>query len=283
MYLTKINIKNFRIFRDFELVLNPGMNLIVGENNSGKTALIDAIKYSLGTNSGEWIQVTENDFHGEETQFSIQLKFEGITPNRASVFVEHLTHELLDAGGRKSVLYVNFEATLTDQSRRGFPFIKTEVKSGQNSDGPRIEREIRNYLSATYLKPLRAAEGELAAGRGSRLSQILCETKELTNEPDNLEALIQALMTANDEIINNPGIKKSQENIESLLKRLIFENDRFELGIDISGNKKVTEMSDIEKRRTFKSILEKLNLLLDIDNPLQGLGYSNLLFIATEL
>ena len=37
MFLKKLCIKNFRIFKDFELTLNPGMNLIVGENNSGKT------------------------------------------------------------------------------------------------------------------------------------------------------------------------------------------------------------------------------------------------------
>ena len=42
-------------------------------------------------------------------------------------------------------------------------------------------------------------------------------------------------------------------------------------------------MSEVEKSQTFKSVLEKLNLSLDEDNPLQGLGYNNLLFMATEL
>jgi putative ATP-dependent endonuclease of the OLD family len=37
------------------------------------------------------------------------------------------------------------------------------------------------------------------------------------------------------------------------------------------------------KHTLFKSILEKFNLLLDAENPLQGLGYNNVLFIATEL
>jgi len=174
VYLSQITIKNFRIFTDFVLTLNEGLNLIVGENNSGKTALIDAIRYTLDTNSAEWTRVNETDFHKDTTQFNIQLKFESITPNQASVFVEHLTHEPTGEGDkRKSVLYVNFEATLTDKTYRGYRFIKTEIRSGQNADGPSIEREIRNYLSTTYLKPLRDAESELAAGRGSRLSQIL--------------------------------------------------------------------------------------------------------------
>lgn len=288
MHLAKIKIENFRIFQNLELILNSGLNIIVGENNSGKTALVEAIRYVLGTKSGEWIQVTENDFHADSTQFSIQLKFEDISPNQASVFVEHLTHELItkdngDGAKKKAVLYVNFEAILTERSRRGFPVIKTELKSGSKDDGPRIESEIRNYLSATYLKPLRDAEAELAAGRGSRLSQILSVTHELSQNPDNIGSLIEALVRANKEIVDNPGVISSLVNIEGLLKKLIFENDQFKPAIDILGGKDIAELSDLEKTRTFKSILEKLSLSLDIDNPLQGLGYNNLLFIATEL
>lgn len=284
MYLAKITIKNFRIFTDFELSFNEGLNLIVGENNSGKTALIDAIRYTLDTNAAEWIRVNERDFHKDTSQFSIQLKFEGITPNQASVFVEHLTHEPTGEGDkRKSVLYVNFEATLTDKTYRGYRFIQTDIRSGQDADGPRIEREIRNYLSTTYLKPLRDAEAELAAGRGSRLSQILYKSDELANNPDNIIALIEALLDANKRITNNEGVEKNLENIKKLLNKLKFDTDKFEPAIDIVGNKNIDDMSEHERKQTFKAILEKLSLSLDRDNPLQGLGYNNLLFMATEL
>ena len=284
MFLADIKIENFRLFEDFKLTLNNGLNLIVGENNSGKTALIDAIRYTLDTNSAEWVRVNEDDFYKGQTQFSIQLKFEGITPVQASVFVEHLTHEKANTDNkRKSVLYVNFEARLTDKTHRGYRFIKTEIRSGKKSDGPSIEREIRNYLSTTYMKPLRDAEAELASGRGSRLSQILFTTREFTDDTSNLDDLINALLEANRKIIDNPGIGKSREKVESQLKKLIFITDNFEPAIDIIGNKEITEMSDIEKGQTFKGILEKLSLWLDKENPLQGLGYNNLLFIATEL
>jgi len=284
VYLAKITIKNFRIFTDFELSFNEGLNLIVGENNSGKTALIDAIRYTLDTNAAEWIRVNERDFHKDTSQFSIQLKFEGITPNQASVFVEHLTHEPTGEGDkRKSVLYVNFEATLTDKTYRGYRFIQTDIRSGQDADGPRIEREIRNYLSTTYLKPLRDAEAELAAGRGSRLSQILYKSDELANNPDNIIALIEALLDANKRITNNEGVEKNLENIKKLLNKLKFDTDKFEPAIDIVGNKNIDDMSEHERKQTFKAILEKLSLSLDRDNPLQGLGYNNLLFMATEL
>lgn len=51
MYLKKLFIKNFRIFDKIgiELVFNKGVNAIIGENNSGKSSVIDAIRlvYSM--------------------------------------------------------------------------------------------------------------------------------------------------------------------------------------------------------------------------------------------
>lgn len=43
MYIAEININNFRGFKTLRLSLNQGMNVLVGENNAGKTSIIDAI------------------------------------------------------------------------------------------------------------------------------------------------------------------------------------------------------------------------------------------------
>ena len=63
MYISGIKISNFRIFEHIDLKLNKGLNLLVGENNSGKTALIDAIRYTLGTNSNDRTYLKEEDFY----------------------------------------------------------------------------------------------------------------------------------------------------------------------------------------------------------------------------
>jgi putative ATP-dependent endonuclease of OLD family len=53
MFLAEVYAENFRIFGSEEdghhlhLVLSPGLNVIVGENDSGKSAMIDAIRYVL--------------------------------------------------------------------------------------------------------------------------------------------------------------------------------------------------------------------------------------------
>jgi len=284
MHIANIEIENFRLFDKFSLGLNPGLNVIVGENNSGKTALVDAIRLTLDTNSAEWTRISENDFHTGAVSFSIKLKLENITTDQAYVFVEHLTHEQVEGNGRKSVFYVNLNANLTDNLRRGNRFIRTELRSGANAEGPVIEREIREYLSATYLKPLRDAEAELSAGRSSRLAQILSSSKKL-KEAANIEKLITDFILASQAAKNNPGISASRGSIEEHFQNLTFEDDKakYKIAVQILGSKNFSQMTETEKVRAFQDILERLSLALEEKTPLQGLGYNNILFMATEL
>jgi putative ATP-dependent endonuclease of OLD family len=283
MYLHSISISGFRIFEDFSVVLDKNLNLIVGENNSGKTALIDAIRYALSTNSLDWIRIQESDFHRGQTKFSIQLKFDDVTVRQAAVFAEHLTHELLpDGQGRKSVLYVNFRAEQTDQIIRGNRLIRTEIRSGMNADGPNIEREVRDYLSATYLRPLRDAEAEMMGGRGSRLAQVL-QASERFRDSAVVEKLLSALIDANKRIIENEGIKASLDRITLQLRGLDFTSDPLDPTIEILGGTNLNRLNEAERKQMFRGILERLQLLIDETDRHQGLGYSNLLFMATEL
>lgn len=45
MYLTKINLQNFRNYEVQELVLSPSINVLIGENAQGKTNLIESIYF----------------------------------------------------------------------------------------------------------------------------------------------------------------------------------------------------------------------------------------------
>ena len=69
MYLSQITIENFRIFgpkeanRHADIALSPGLNILVGENDSGKTTVIDAIRIVLQTSSHEYHRLSEHDFH----------------------------------------------------------------------------------------------------------------------------------------------------------------------------------------------------------------------------
>lgn len=82
--------------KNFSLALNKGLNVLVGENNAGKTAVIDAIRIVLDTNSAEWVSLKASDLSTSETELRIQLKFEELSDHQAGVFLEHLTNEKVE-------------------------------------------------------------------------------------------------------------------------------------------------------------------------------------------
>ena len=289
MYLSQIQVSNFRLFHCLDLELNQGLNVLVGENDSGKSALIDAIRYVLGTNSNDRAYITEQDFYNDANELKIRLKFSEIDAH-AYRFVEHLSHEEYEDDQsnkkRRSVLYVQLNAQKTGMERRGYPYIKTEVRSGIGGNGLTVDPEIRNFLATTYLKPLRDAEAELSSGKASRLSQILSSSKDIRGE---METILSIVADANEGLLaDDAALKKSAENIrQKYLHELIFEKDKSELGafIDIAGVKKgdLAALPDHVKKRHLRAILEGLNLALTNDRRAHGLGYHNLLFMGAEL
>jgi len=291
MYLHNIKLWNFRKFGsngeidldkpDLNLNLTKGINVIIGENDSGKTAIIDAVKLVLKTHSYEYIRVKDSDFYNEQSRFRIELTFEDLMPDEAKNFTEWLGWK---GTGKeiKPFLKINY-----DVRRHGKKVWSADIKAGVDIDGYLLTYEAKEYLKTTYLKPLRDAENELIAKRNSRLSQILLgdeafSGKEETNElvqifsqlKINLEDYFKGefeVNTTNDKgekITNKPQEgKKIKDKIDGYIAG--FYGSNYESEFNASSN-------DI------KSILEKLTLLLkDEANP--GLGTLNRLFMAAEL
>lgn len=69
MFVSSVKLFNFRQFKSEEgkpgldITLHKGLNALIGENDSGKTAIIDAIKLVLLTQSNEYVRPVEEDFH----------------------------------------------------------------------------------------------------------------------------------------------------------------------------------------------------------------------------
>jgi len=54
--LTKIHIKNYRTFEDFSLEFEAGVNILVGDNDCGKTTLLEAVRLALTGRLGDkWL------------------------------------------------------------------------------------------------------------------------------------------------------------------------------------------------------------------------------------
>lgn len=292
MILSNIKFWNYRKFGsddkfdlekpNLDLNFTSGLNVIIGENDSGKSAIIDGIKLVLKTHSYDYIRVEDRDFYKDANRFRIELTFDDLKPFEAKNFTEWLSWDG-EKGKERPILKLKY-----DVQKKNNKIQPTDVKAGTDDDGYLLTAEAKEYLRATYLKPLRDAENELIAKRNSRLSQILLgdeafKGKEETNELVQIFAGLKKELEkyfrgefetkfldkeGKQQTIKPQEGKLIKDKIDNYIKSF-YGNNSYEAEFNASSN-------DI------KSILEKLTLLLR-DEPNPGLGTLNRLFMAAEL
>lgn len=279
MKLEKLKLKNFRKFNELEINFNAGLNVFVGENNAGKTAIIDAIKLILDTNSAEYNNIDIDDFYVGENELKISLIFKIENDNDGGIFLEYLTYE--EDGNSK--LYLTLTANKDISTRQGF--IRKVVKTGKDNNGKELEYELKELLNITYLKPLRDAENELTSGRNSRLSKILQGyfnyDKNAFFKLPELQQFIEQIKNFNKNLPNNINALKVSHDGDKGFKDKIKDNYLGKISLnDKEISLRLAESNDDEQ--IFKNLLKKLDLRYET-NGKQGLGYQNLLFMSAEM
>jgi putative ATP-dependent endonuclease of OLD family len=296
MYLSNLRIWNFRKYgtKDDEIIssdnsglevdFKDGLNVLIGENDAGKSSIIDAIKHVLLTQSHEYLQFDEKDFYSTDQtrkeQLKIECVFKGFENEEAANFLEWIGFD--EDGNYK--LKVWLAAKRTDNR------IIIDVRAGLDDEGATLDGNARELLRVTYLKPLRDAEAELTPGYKSRFAQILRSDDLFVKEKDEAgeekeHVLEKYIGQANDlieeyfteeEIQNEDldipkgtkGAKHIKDTITNFLG-LFFEEDKpLNPFIEIAGS----DLLDILKK-----------LSLNLEENKSGLGSLNLLFIAAEL
>ncbi|MBP1672776.1 MAG: hypothetical protein H6Q25_591 [Bacteroidetes bacterium] len=274
MYLGKIHIENFRQFKKVDLEFQSGLNLLVGENDSGKSSIIDAIKFVTGTHSNDWIKLDKDDFYTDGTTRATELKivctFYDLNPDEAAAFLEWLS-----ISGEKYYLKLTLTGRRKEKSN-SLSEVYYDVKAGEDEESGMISGEAKNKLKVTYLKPLRDAEFELAPRKGSRLSQILAAYEIFQKQDSTRHPLEETMDKANLEVTdyfeNKEGKQVSDTINLSYLKEFSLLNNPLSSKFGIAQN-------DLGR------ILEKLELqgLSKTNESNLGLGSNNLLFIAAEM
>ena len=279
MYLKTLKIWNFRKYGkgDGEFAsslpglvvkFREGLNVLIGENDSGKTTVIDAIRYVLRTQSGEFIPIEEKDFHYQDgvraDEMKIECTFDGLTEQDQGHFLEWLTLE-----DEKFVLRVWMYAKRKDNAV--FP----EFYAGAG-DGATMEGSARMLLRTVYLKPLRDALTDMTHGYKSRFAQILgAHSLFKTQKGADGQPIKHSLVTKYERLKQDiEDYFKGEEEGFSISKgindllREHFLFDQREAEIKLAGG----ELSEI---------LHQLDLILEGNKS--GLGTLNLLCIAAEM
>jgi putative ATP-dependent endonuclease of OLD family len=289
MYVSTLKLWNFRKYGgpEFDLGLphltvpfNKGMNILIGENDSGKSAIIDAIKLVLKTHAYEWIKVEESDFYSNGNQISpilrIEIEFSGITNEEAANFTEWCgtQDEVMNVEEREEVfrrpkLHLIYQVEYKDGR-----ILPADVKAGMDGIGNTLTAEAKDYLKCTYLKALRDADNELAAKKNSRLSQILKEHKEFKERQENGLHEFEELFEGTSEQIREK-FRDEEQGYHTNIKKVV---DDF-IGSFIGDNSE--SIFDFGPTG-ITNILEKMSLGI-IDAKNLGLGTMNRLFMAAEL
>ncbi|MFD7110990.1 ATP-dependent endonuclease [Streptomyces microflavus] len=287
--------ENFRVFgssperqeetdKSLRIDFGPGINLLVGENDSGKTAIIDAIRLCLLTTAADFYRIAKDDFHagskGRAETFTITCVFRDLNAQEQGTFLELLTTE----ENGNSALYITLRAQLMDPLRSNRVSVTT--RTGLNGKGPALDGAARELLKATYLRPLRDAEAELRSGRGSRLSNVLAKYPAIAEQGENdfdakedsASTLVGILRRAEHHISTNPAVAEARDAINTeYLQKFSIGSDVLHGEIGVAGD------------ATLPRALERLELTLSTgaggpeEWTKRGLGYNNALFMATEL
>jgi putative ATP-dependent endonuclease of OLD family len=298
MYLSELKIKNFRQFGDrdpnFSLRLQKGVTALIGENDAGKTAVIDAIRHVLLGRDGEVKRLQHDDFHIgvdgiQAAEITIVCKLSDLDLTEKGAFAEYLTYEGSDVS-----LYIHWEARRLSDAPGSRRWVDVSVRSGPNGEGPSLDSSARQLLSAAYLRPLRDAEREMSPGRGSRLSQILHSFPGMSagevfdkDQPPatSAQAALLSLVGLSDYLRHlveaHAGVTGAQNSI----------NTNYLGELALAGEKlhgRITFAEGGSEAARLRQILERLELGL-LEGPAGhprgrfGLGSNNLLFMACEL
>ena len=157
MIISELKIYNFRQFKSvngvpgLEITFHKGLNALIGEKDSGKSAVIDALKLILLTQSNEYIRPSDEDFYkpveGEAcSELKIDCTIAEFTQNEAKNFIEYLSFT-------KTGDKVEYTLELHYRAWKEGHKIYQELRVGDIDDGISIDGKAREFLKAVYLKP----------------------------------------------------------------------------------------------------------------------------------
>ncbi len=273
MWISKVTIENFRkatAFMPIEVELNDGLNLLVGENNVGKTCVAEALALALGYgNSDRNVFLKEQDFNDPAKPIKISIMFDGLSTDQEAAFLQALVIEKYseseEESGTGEVVRANFQFLFELNNRK----ISNRVLCGENFEVS-APMDLIGNLKVTYLPALRDANQEFKPGYKSRIGKIL-KSRFAGGDQEVIEQIFER---ANIEALAHQG---TANPVSALAKKANTSIEK--LSLYGTNNKIKMEFVEQEFNRIIANISMKTDAGLDIET--NGLGYNNLIYIAT--
>jgi putative ATP-dependent endonuclease of OLD family len=319
MHISKVNISNYRSFKENQILFQPGINILIGHNNAGKTNLLRALQTVFDRTKQ---RLTIDDFNAMVTDFSQPPKVEISVTIKESVGTSNLDNTGEDLED-KNVVYnwlvdvqPPYEARLT--YRFYLPFkhhneYHSEISSFLKEDGTYdadqcfklIEKKyLRKYVAAVFggdqqheekagsenlerfdfqfLDAIRDAERQMFYGNNTLLKDVI----NYFLDYDLTEGKDFELLTAEKKVALRQREHEFATKTRDLLENLICRISKDEIlsyakatGAEKGGS------PNFDANISEQHLLFALRLIVEKSGfklPIKnnGLGYNNLLFIA---
>jgi putative ATP-dependent endonuclease of OLD family len=295
MYISRIVVRHFRSFRHLDLALSPGVTCILGENNTGKTNLLHAIRLAVDVNfSSQYRQLTDHDIHSvidiktpQQVIISVEFSDYADRDNECALVgiwevadnVARLSYrfrpapairEAIEAKERESdgLTLEDYQWELTG----GGPNDPATVGWNEDLGEPIRFGHLQNF-QVVFLPALRDVHQDLRQRRMSPLGRLFAASDIPQEEKDEL---VDILEEANSRVAAAPTISAAGAAIQSSFSET--SGEAFQMDIRLG-------MAD----PSFASISQSLTVLLsddaldDFEPGRNGLGLNNILYVSMLL
>jgi putative ATP-dependent endonuclease of OLD family len=309
MFVSELTIKNFRCFRDITLSFIDGMNVLIGENNSGKTTILKALEVIFCHAGAERLDV--DDFYkgialGEEPpeikiQVTLQSSGKDKTAEKAAV-ATWLTK--LDSPWQAKLTYRFFlpETEITKykkdiekakEEKKGkekelsqalwgvlekhIPKYVSRIYGGNPKAGNRAEGEWLQKFDCKLLGALRDVEDEMFSPRNNLFRQVLRHLLdyELKDEKakEEVEKRRNSFKTSSNDLVDSVRNRVDIGNILEFAKKT---------GASVGGTPNIAgRLDENEVLSSLRLVIERAGMEIPVMN--NGLGYNNLIYISLIL
>ena len=264
MYLAELTISNFRKLQKLSLTFNPGLNVIVGPNNVGKTAIIDSLRALLSGQDELPLRLFVEDIHNPKIGLPAGLiqfdyTFRGLDADDEADFLHALVPN--KSGQLEGQVHIRYSDPDESSGR-----LKIRRWCGPHEDNS-LTSDMMENLRGVYLPPLRDASLGLRPSRSSKLAGLLRLLADKTGRSkiDEVLKAFDAELKKHRPIVDTEAAIKVRHNL--MLGQQLSQS--LEVGLSASD---------------FQRLTSRLSLTVDsFDIERNGLGFNNLIYMAVVL
>ncbi len=295
MYISRIVIRNYRNFEFLDVTLGDNVTTVIGENNTGKTNLLYALRLVVDANlSSQFRQLIDHDIHkgvdiSSPQQVIVSVEFSDYADhdNQNALVgnwmfesgVARLSYRFRPKQSIRAAMEAG-ENTGNDLTLEDYHW---EMTGGGDKDPAKVEwnEELGNSIrfgdlqqfKVVSLPALRDVRSDLRQGYGSPLGRLFAAADIPQDEKDKLVEIVQE---ANSQVASRPSIKKTGDAIQAAFSETA--GDAFDMNVRLGMAD--PSFSSISRALT---VLLSNNSLTDFEPQRNGLGLNNILYISMLL